>query len=31
MSQANDIILAGDIKVDWGSFLSERLYDTFYS
>ena len=30
MPQANDIILAGDIKVDRGSFLAERLLRTFY-
>ena len=30
MPQANDIILAGDIKVDRGSFLTERLLRTFY-
>ena len=31
MLQANDIILAGDIKVDWAVLLSERLHATFYS
>ena len=30
MPQANDIILAGDIKVDRGSFLAESLLRTFY-
>ena len=30
MPQANDIILAGDIKVDRGGFLAERLLRTFY-
>ena len=30
MPQANDIIFAGDIKVDRGSFLTERLLRTFY-
>ena len=30
MPQANDIILAGDIKVDRSSFLAERLLRTFY-
>ena len=29
--QANDIIFAGDIKVDRGCFLPERLHLTIYS
>ena len=29
--QANDIIFAGDIKVDRGGLLAERLHRTIYS
>ena len=30
MSQANDVVLAGDIKVDRGALLTERLIATQY-